>query len=480
MARPGGRPRDEAQAAAQLSDPLVCPLVLGGQREATPDRLEVRAPRDGRLIGVIADADAAAVDRAARAAHEALPGWRATPPLARADAIARYGRLLDQFADRLAELVADEVGKPVAEAHAEVARAIEVVHHFAAEAARHWSAHLPADSLVTGSTVRPDPVGVVAAITPWNFPVALVLWKLAPALAAGCTVIVKPAQEAPLAAWTLVDLAQQAGLPPGVVNVVTGDGPTVGEALATHPLIAKVAFTGSRRVAEQIAGWAAPRLKHLSLELGGHGALVVLPDADLDTAVDVAISQGYVNTGQACYAVNRVLLTPGSVGPFLERFRDRFGQLQPGVMTTSRGLARHVALLDDARGAGATVVGGEVTDGRWVHPALVTGAGPGVRLVDEEPFTPVVAVVEVPDVDAAIAEANRPDYGLVNYVCGDDLRGCLETAGRLQCGTVAINGWRVVVPHAPYGGWRGSGLGTELGRPGMEAFCRWQHLRVLR
>jgi succinate-semialdehyde dehydrogenase/glutarate-semialdehyde dehydrogenase len=438
----------------------------------------VYAPRDDRRIGEIATADTAAVHRAARAADAALSAWRTTAPLARADHLNRYARLLDDHAEHLAALVADEVGKPLPEAQAEVARAIEVVHHFAAEAGRLWQTHLPGESLTSGSTVRPEPVGVVAAITPWNFPVALVLWKLAPALAAGCTVIVKPAEEAPLAAWTLVDLAQQV-FPAGVVNVVTGDGPTVGEALATHPLVAKVAFTGSRRVAEQIATWAAPRLKHLSLELGGHGALVVLPDADLDTAVDVAIVQGYVNTGQACYAVNRVLVTPELLGPFLERFRRRFADLPAGVMTTDRGRDRHVALLVDARAQGASVEGGGV-DGRWVRPALVTDAGPGVRLVDEEPFTPIVAVLEVADVDAAVAEVNRPDYGLVNYVCGEDLRGCLETAARLRSGTVAINGWRVVVPHAPYGGWRGSGLGTELGRAGLEAFCRWQHLRVLR
>jgi succinate-semialdehyde dehydrogenase / glutarate-semialdehyde dehydrogenase len=479
VAHPRGCAGGETQAATKLSDPLLFPLIIGDTREDTPNRLAVNAPRDGRLLGLTADADAEAVDRAVRAAYAALPGWRATPPLARADAIARYARLLDESAELLAGLVADEVGKPLAEAQAEVARAIEVVHHFAGEAGRQWHAHLPAGSVTTGSTVRPEPVGVVAAITPWNFPVALVIWKLAPAIAAGCTVIVKPAQEAPLAAWTLVDLACRSGLPPGVVNVVTGDGPTVGEALATHPLVAKVAFTGSRRVAEIIAAWASPRLKHLSLELGGHGALVVLPDADLDTAVDVAISQGYVNTGQACYSVNRVLLTPQTTGPFLERFRARFATLEPGVMATDRGRERHQALLDDARRAGATVEGGDITDERWVHPALVTGAGPGVRLVDEEPFTPIVAVLQVPDVDAAIAETNRPDYGLVNYVCGGDLRACLETANALQSGTVAINGWRVVVPHAPYGGWRGSGLGTELGRPGMEAFCRWQHIRVL-
>ena len=478
MAGTRGHARAEAQAAAQLSEPLVCPLIIGGVREDTDAYLPVSAPRDGRRLGQIAAADAADVSRAAEAAAAALVGWRVAAPLARAERLARYARLLDGHSSHLAELVADEVGKPLPEAQAEVARAIDVVHHFAAEAGRLWHTHLPGESLTSGSTVRPEPVGVVAAITPWNFPVALVLWKLAPALAAGCTVIVKPAEEAPLAAWTLVDLAQRI-FPAGVVNVVTGNGPTVGEALATHPLVAKIAFTGSRRVAEQIAAWASPRLKHLSLELGGHGALVVLPDADLDIAVDVAVVQGYVNTGQACYAVNRVLIPPELYDSFLRRFRERFAELPAGVMTTDRGRERHVALLDDARAHGATVEGGAV-DGRWVHPALVTDAGPGVRLVDEEPFTPIVAVVEVADVDAAIVEANRPDYGLVNYVCGEDLRGCLETAARLLSGTVAINGWRVVTPSAPYGGWRGSGLGTELGRPGLEAFCRWQHLRVLR
>ena len=361
-----------------------------------------------------------------------------------------------------------------------MARAAEVIHHFAAEAERMWAQQLPGPTLATGSWVRPAPVGVVAAITPWNFPVALVVWKLAPALAAGCAVVVKPAVEAPLAAWALCDLAERAGLPAGLVSCLTGDGPLVGEALATHPQVAKVAFTGSRRVAEQIAGWAAPRLKALSLELGGHGALVVLPDADLDVAAEVATMQGYVNSGQACYAVNRVLVPPALAGDLLERMRARIGVISLGPMTTDRGLARHRMLLEEAAGHdGVRIEGGEEVTPGTLSPALVTGAGPGVRLVDEEPFTPIVAVVETPDLDAAIAEANRPDYGLVNYVCGADLRGALETAQALKSGTVVVNGWRVVVPYAPYAGWRGSGVGAELGRPGLEAFVHWQHLRVL-
>ena len=458
--------------------PTRHPLIIGGERVETEVWDPVVAPGGGELIAEMASATPGDVDRAVTEAHAALAHWSRLAPGERAAHLARYAKLLDEKAGVLADVVHREEGKPLAEAQAEVARAIEVVHHFAAEAERVWVTQIPGAGLTTGSYIRPAPVGVVAAITPWNFPVALVVWKLAPALAAGCTVVVKPAQEAPLAAWMLVDLAETAGIPHGVVGCVTGDGPTIGEALCTHPLVAKVAFTGSRRVAEQVAGWAAPRLKALTLELGGHGALLVCDDADLETAVDIAIVQGYANSGQACYSVNRVLLTPALEGPFLDRFRERLADVRLGPMATLRGAARHRALLDEAASMGALVEGGQDLGGGCLAPALVTGAGPGVRLVDEEPFTPIVSVMALPDLGAQIAEANRPDYGLVGYVCGRDLRTTLEVAQAIECGTVVINGWRVVVPYAPYAGWRGSGLGSELGRPGLEAFMRWQHLRV--
>ena len=459
--------------------PARRPLITGEGRRETAEWMTIHAPGDHELLGEVASAGIEDVDRAVRAAASAQREWAALAPLERAAALRSYAALVDAEQPGLAQLVHRETGKPLAEAQAEVARAAEVVHHFAAEAERLWVQQLPGATVTTGSWVRPAPVGVVAAITPWNFPVALDVWKLAPALAAGCAVVVKPAIEAPLAAWALCDLAERAGLPSGLVSCLTGDGPLVGEALSTHPGIHKVAFTGSRRVAEQIAAWAAPRLKALSLELGGHGALVVLPDADLDVAAEVAVMQGYVNSGQACYAVNRVLVPPALAGDLLERMRERISGLRLGPMTTDRGLARHHDLLADARAHGARVEGGEELAPGRLAPALVTGAGPGVRLVDEEPFTPIVAVLEVPDTAAAIAEANRPDYGLVSYVCGRDLRGALETAQAIQSGTVVINGWRVVVPYAPYAGWRGSGVGCELGRPGLEAFVHWQHLRVL-
>ena len=347
-------------------------------------------------------------DRAVREADAAWPAWAALSPSERAAALARYAALVDSERDHLAHLVHREVGKPLAEAQAEVARAAEVVHHFAAEAERIWTHQLPGPTLATGSWVRPAPVGVVAAITPWNFPVALVVWKLAPALAAGCAVVVKPAAETPLAAWALCDLAERSGLPPGLVSCLTGDGPLLGEALATHPRVAKVAFTGSRRVAEQIAAWASPRLKALSLELGGHGALVVLPDADLDVAAEVAVVQGYVNSGQACYAVNRVLVPPALAGDLLERMRARIADVALGPMCTDRGLARHRMLIDDARAHGARVEGGEEVGPGRLAPALVTGAGPGVRLVDEEPFTPIVAVMETPDVPGGHRRGQPP------------------------------------------------------------------------
>jgi succinate-semialdehyde dehydrogenase / glutarate-semialdehyde dehydrogenase len=454
-------------------------LIIGGVEVAADEWMDVTDPGTGAAIAQVAAAGRADVDRAVAAARAALADWRRTPPLERGQAIARFARALDDEAGAIAELIHREEGKPLAEAQAEVARACEVVHHFAGEAERLWTEVLPAGPGGRGSEIRPDGIGVVAAITPWNFPVALVIWKLAPALAAGCCVIVKPAQEAPLAARAVCEVANRAGLPPGVVSCITGDGPALGEALATHPGIDKVAFTGSRRVAEIIAGWASPRLKALSLELGGHGPLVVLDDADLDIAVDVAISQGYANAGQACYSVNRVLVPRGQQDDFLARFRARMADVVLGPMATDRGFARHFMLLDDARAHGATVEGGEDLGGNRISPALVTAAGPGVRLVDEEPFTPIVAVLPYDDLGAAIAEANRPDYGLVGYVCGQDLRRARDVAQAIECGTVVINGWRVVVPYAPYAGWRGSGVGCELGRPGLEAFIRWQHVRVL-
>jgi succinate-semialdehyde dehydrogenase/glutarate-semialdehyde dehydrogenase len=454
-------------------------LIVGGDEIITDAWMDVTDPATGAAIAQVTAASAADVDAAVAAARAALGGWRRTPPLDRGQAIARFARALDDDAGRIAGLIHREEGKPLAEAQAEVARACEVVHHFAGEAERMWSEVLPAGSGGRGSEIRPDGIGVVAAITPWNFPVALVIWKLAPALAAGCCVVVKPAQEAPLAARAVCEAANLAGLPPGVVSCVTGYGPLVGEALATHPGVDKVAFTGSRRVAAIIAGWASPRLKALSLELGGHGPLVVLDDADLDVAVDVAISQGYANAGQACYSVNRVLVPRALEDAFLERFRVRMSAVVLGPMATDRGLARHHMLLEDARAHGARVEGGEGLGGNRLAPALVTDARPGVRLIDEEPFTPIVAVMPYDELEDAIAEANRPDYGLVGYVCGQDLRRAQDVAHAIECGTVVINGWRVVVPYAPYAGWRGSGVGCELGRPGLEAFIRWQHVRVL-
>ncbi len=427
----------------------------------------------------VANAGPAEVDRAVRAAGAAGEEWARRSPIERGAALERYARVLDDHAEELARLIHGEMGKPLSEAAAEVARALEVVHYFAAEAERVAVTQLPGPTLTIGSWIRPAPVGVVAAITPWNFPVALVVWKLAPALAAGCSIGVKPAMEAPLAARALCGLAADAGLPPGLVNCLTGDGPSIGEALATHPGVAKVAFTGSRRVAEQIAAWAAPRLKVLTLELGGHGPLVVLPDADLDLVTEVALVQGYANAGQACYSVNRVIAPPSIAGEIAERLEHAIASLRLGPMATERGLRRHHELLEDARSAGARVIEGVAGDARRPAPAGVSGAKPGVRILEEEPFTPIVAVIEARDTAAAIAEANRPDYGLVGYVCGRDLRATLEAAQAIRCGTVVVNGWRVVVPYAPYAGWRGSGVGAELGRPGLEAFLRWQHLRVL-
>lgn len=455
------------------------PLLIGPDRVDTDQWLPVDDPHSGGVLAEAAAAGPADVDAAVAAAGEAGARWAALSPPERGAALERYARVLDEHAEELAQLMHEEMGKPLPQAGAEVARALEVVHYFAAEAERLTVSQVPGPTLATGSWIRPDPIGVVAAIVPWNFPVALVLWKVGPALAAGCPIVIKPAIEAPLAVHRLCELAAEAELPPGLVNCLTGDGPTVGEALATHPDVAKVAFTGSRRVAEQIAGWAAPRLKAMTLELGGHGSLIVLPGADLDIVHEVATVQGYANTGQACYSVNRVIAEPDVAERVADRLSEGLTDLPLGPMATDRGVERHDMLLADARDKGAEVAGGGPSAGRHAQPAVVTGADVGVKVIDEEPFTPIVSVMGISGIEQQLAEANRPDYGLVSYVVGPDMRQALEVGQRITEGTVVINGWRVVVPYAPYGGWGGSGLGTELGRPGMDAFLRWQHLRVL-
>jgi acyl-CoA reductase-like NAD-dependent aldehyde dehydrogenase len=386
--------------------PAQRPLITTEGRLATEAWLAVNAPGDGALLGEVSAATVDDIDRAVKGAATVQVEWAALPATERARALRSYAALVDAEQPHLAELVHRETGKPLSEAQAEVARAAEVIHHFAAEAERLWVQQLPGSTLATGGWVR-RPLGVVAAITPWNFPVALVVWKLAPALAAGNAVVVKPAIEAPLAAWALCDLAERSGLPAGLVSCLTGDGPLIGEALSTHPSVSKVAFTGSRRVAEQIAAWAAPRLKSLSLELGGHGALIVLPDADLDIAAEVAVMQGYVNSGQACYAVNRVLV-PGPTRVHRRaharphrrsgRARGHRPRLGPPPHASSR--TRAPARTSRERRS------------RWVaRPALVTAPAPACAWSTRSPSRRSWRCSRCPDTAAALAGANRPDYG---------------------------------------------------------------------
>jgi acyl-CoA reductase-like NAD-dependent aldehyde dehydrogenase len=450
-------------------------MLIDGRAVRVAEQDDVINPAKGEPFATVPRGTKAHVHDAVGAASRAYKTWRKDEAFRR-QKLTECAAAIQARVQDIGKILSLEQGKPLQAAVGEVFGASIWFSYYANYRPTPEVLQDDADKRI--EVVRKS-LGVVAAITPWNFPVALVVWKLAPALAAGCSIVVKPAIEAPLAARTLCGLSADAGLPPGLVNCLTGDGPAIGEALATHPGVAKVAFTGSRRVAEQIAAWAAPRLKVLTLELGGHGPMVVLPDADLDLVTEVVLVQGYANAGQACYSVNRVIAPPSIAAEIAERLERGITSLRLGPMATERGLRRHHELLEDARSAGARVVEGVAGDARRAAPAVVTGAKPGVRILEEEPFTPIVAVIEAEDTAAALAEANRPDYGLVGYVCGRDLRATLEAAQSLQCGTVVVNGWRVVVPYAPYAGWRGSGVGTELGRPGLEAFLRWQHLRVL-
>ena len=384
--------------------------------------MPVRAPGDEELLAEVAAAGPEEVDCALAAADAAWPAWAALAPAERGRALAAYAGLIDAEQETLARLVHREVGKPLAEAAAEVARAAEVVHHFAAEAERVWASQVPGATLASGSWTRPAPVGWWRRSCPGTSPSRWWSgssprpWRPAARWSSS------PPRRPPWPPGRSATWPSGAGLPPGLVTCLTGDGPLLGEALATHPRVAKVAFTGSRRVkrADRRLGGAL-RLK-LSLELGGHGPLVVLPDADLDVAAEVAVSQGYVNAGQACYAVNRVLCPRAWPATCSSACAPASPQLSSARWPPSAAWRATACCSRTPAPRGRGSGGKELGGGGWRRrrDRRRPWRAPGRR----GPFTPIVAVMEVLDTAAAIAEANRPDYGLVGYVAA------LTCAGR--------------------------------------------------
>jgi succinate-semialdehyde dehydrogenase/glutarate-semialdehyde dehydrogenase len=469
-------------------------LLIGGRwRPASSGgTFAVDDPASGEVIASVADATPDDALAAVAAAAEAAPGWAATPPRRRSEVLHRAFELLVARTDEVALLISSENGKALADARAEVAYAAEFLRWYAEEAVRVPGRLGRAPSGGNQILVRHEPIGVVALVTPWNFPAAMATRKLGPALAAGCTAVLKPAGQTPLTALLLADVLAEAGLPAGAVNMVTTSDPgPVVDAVLHHPAVRMLSFTGSTEVGKQLLRTAADSVLRCSMELGGNAPFLVLDDADVAAAVDGAMVAKMRNGGQACTAANRFYVDRRVAADFTQALAERMAAVrmgdgkEPGTgcgpLVDAPSVAKVARLVADARARGArALTGGAPQDGRgWFFPPTVLAeVPPDALILQEEIFGPVAPVVVVDGEDEAVCAANATASGLVSYVYSRDLGRALRVSERLEAGMVAVNRGLVSDPAAPFGGVKESGLGREGGQEGLLEYTEAKYVAV--
>jgi succinate-semialdehyde dehydrogenase/glutarate-semialdehyde dehydrogenase len=466
-------------------------LFIGGEWRAAEDgkTLDVADPSTGKVVKTIASASVADGKAALDAAVEAFPSWAATPARERAELLRRAFDLLQERKEEFALLMTVEMGKPLAEARGEVAYGGEFVRWFSEEAARIQGRYGANPEGTGRMIVSQHPVGPCYLITPWNFPLAMATRKIAPALAAGCTVVIKPAALTPLTTLYFAKLLEDAGLPAGVVNVVTtkASGP-VSEEIIRDPRLRKLSFTGSTPVGQQLLEQAAGGVLRTSMELGGNAPFVVFDDADLDKAVDGAMLAKFRNIGQACTAANRFIVHRSVADEFARRVTERVKAMkigrgteegvQIGPLIDDRAVAKANDLVTDAVDRGAELrTGGKAIDGpgTFYEPTVVTDVKPGSEILREEIFGPVLAIVPFDDEDEAVRLANDTEYGLVSYVFTENLARGQRMIERLETGMMGLNMGVVSNAAAPFGGWKMSGLGREGGAEGIHEYLQTKY-----
>lgn len=458
-------------------------------------RLPVYNPARGEVIGDIAIATPGEIAATVAAAVAAWRPWARQPARMRAEALHALGRLILDDAAGMAELMTLEQGKPFNEALGEIRKLAEACHFYAEEAVRVHGEVIPNDQPGFQSLVLREAIGVVAAITPWNYPAELVGWKLCAAVAAGCPVIIKPSEFTPFTALHIAEKTLQAGIPPGVVSVLTGDGASVGQALVDHPDIPKIAFTGSSRTGLRIQQ-SCPAIKRLSLELGGNCPLLVTRHADLPQAVQGAVRRSFRNMGQICIAINRIYVERTVYADFLAQFAAATrqlvigdGLLHPaadlGAMAQAAPLQNTRQHLQDALDKGARLIAGGAAPqgeafakGLFFQPSIVADCTAQMLVMREETFGPLVGVAPFDHLGEAIALANDTPYGLAAYAYTQDLQEIHRCAAELDVGNVAINHVDAGIMNAPYGGRKQSGIGVEHGREGLLEYFQFKHVRL--
>ncbi len=476
-----------------LSDPalLRTTCLIDGQWTDADDGsvIEVTDPASLEVLGTVPDMGAAETRRAIAAAGRALPGWRARTAAQRAVILRKWHALLLANQEDLALLMTAEQGKPLSESRGEIAYAASFIEWFAEEGKRIYGDIIPSEQRDTRLLVLKEPIGVCAAITPWNFPSAMITRKAAPALAAGCTMVVKPASATPFSALALAALAERAGIPAGVLNVVTGSAGAIGEELTANPLVRKLTFTGSTAVGKKLMAACAGTVKKVSMELGGNAPFIVFDDADLDQALSGALLSKYRNTGQTCVCTNRFLVQDGIYDRFVEKLAAAVAELrvgnglaegtQQGPLINQQAVTTIEKQLADALVKGArTVVGGKRhrLGGTFFEPTVLADATADMLIAREETFGPVAPVFRFTDEQEAISLANATEFGLAAYFYSRDIGRIWRLAEALEYGIVGVNTGIISTSVAPFGGVKESGIGREGSRYGIEEFVEIKYV----
>ncbi|MEN9704828.1 MAG: succinate-semialdehyde dehydrogenase [Pseudomonadota bacterium] len=477
----------------QLDDPLLLrdACAIDGRWVGADDgaTLDVRNPADGSLVGRVPRAGAAETRRAIEAAEAALRDWRARTGKERAQVLRRWADLMLAHQEDLARLMTAEQGKPLQESRGEIAYAASFLEWFGEEAKRLYGDTIPGHARDKRILVLKQPIGVCAAITPWNFPSAMITRKVGPALAAGCTVVIKPASQTPLSALALCELAQRAGVPAGVVNCVTGGASAIGGELTRHPAVRKLSFTGSTEIGKLLTAQCAGTMKKVSMELGGNAPFIVFDDADLDAAVAGAIASKFRNAGQTCVCANRLLVQDGVYEAFTARLATAVAALQVGrgdaagttigPLIDDKAVAKVEEHIADAVARGARVaLGGRrhALGGAFFEPTILTGVTPDMKVAREETFGPLAPLFRFSTEAEAMRLANDTESGLAAYFYSRDVNRVWRVAEALEYGIVGINEGLISTEVAPFGGVKESGLGREGSKYGIDDYVELKYI----
>jgi len=452
-------------------------------------RIEVTNPANEELIGSIPNMGEAEAIQAVEGSYKALQSWKALTAQARADLLLAWHKLTLEHADELAQIMTIEQGKPLAEALGEVKYAASFIQWFAEEGKRIYGDVIPTTNAGQRFLVVKEPVGVVAAITPWNFPIAMITRKAAPALAAGCTIVIKPANETPYCALALAKLAEQAGIPKGVINVVTGKSAEIGSVFTSHEKVKKLTFTGSTPVGRLLMEQCAPTIKKLALELGGNAPLIIFEDADLDKAVQGAILAKYRNAGQTCVCANRIYVHKNIYETFSKKFVTAVKALkvgngldkgtQIGPLINEKAVLKAQKLIDDACAKGATIAcGGKKHElgYSFFEPTVLIDVDQSMDIVDEEIFGPVAPLISFETDEEVIAQANDTIFGLAAYIYTENISRIFKVSEQLEYGMVGMNSTAISNEVVPFGGVKQSGVGREGSKYGLEEFMTIKYL----